>query len=616
MILPGSLRRFFKAFRGDVAPALILLSTILGFSFGMIPGFYGIHVALLVLALIININIGIFVLFAFFGKAFCFAAAPLMFHAGHWAQDHLGSFLTFLGSIPIAGVTDFSRYAVAGGVVLGPLLGLATGTLLMVSVVRFRKAWLALDTNSERFRVWHSNGWVRLLERILIGKRADPAEVLKRRARYVRIPGVVAAIAVVILAAVGLRFVQNDIVADFAARSMTNVNGAQVDLAGVSLAPLAGKFGVRGVQMTDPARPTANRVAVGELSAEVSLLSLTLGRIVMEDIKLSNVRFDEARVKAGNVLPAAPATPSEPFDINRFKVSEADLAKLDSYVNDAKSLREWLEKIKPWLPERKASLPPPTVPHGYLEYLTACAPQCPTPHFLIRQLSLEGVKLPIEQIGMSTIQCKNLSDAPSGAGLPITIDIKSTEHPCTISVIGHYEQNAGAAEIKADFADVDLQKLQGQLNKGNPVQFQGGTVSGSIQGSASRESIDLAIRVKTKGMRAQTSDRGIFGLDPQVTAEALKVLENIETTLRLVGPLSEPRLVFDGPGLTKEFRDALVRAGKAELANRADKLIGGRLPTGVPSVGKVVDDPLKAGKNLLGGLTSQPASLGGGKKKP
>jgi hypothetical protein len=44
-------------------------------------------------------------------------------------------------------------------------------------------------------------------------------------------------------------------------------------------------------------------------------------------------------------------------------------------------------------------------------------------------------------------------------------------------------------------------------------------------------------------------------------------------------------------------------------------LIGGRLPAGVPSAGKVIEDPLKAGKSLLGGLTSQPASLGG-KKKP
>ena len=45
-----------------LSPSLIVLSTLLGFWFGLTPGFYGIHVALLLLALVLNINFGIFLL--------------------------------------------------------------------------------------------------------------------------------------------------------------------------------------------------------------------------------------------------------------------------------------------------------------------------------------------------------------------------------------------------------------------------------------------------------------------------------------------------------------------------------------------------------------------------
>jgi len=180
----------------------------------------------------------------------------------------------------------------------------------------------------------------------------------------------------------------------------------------------------------------------------------------MDNVALSNLRFDEPRKHPGTVLPGAPESAAEPFDSNRFKVAESDLAKLDSYVNDAKGLREWLDKIKQWLPERKNAPPLPPIPQGYLEYLTARAFRTPTPHVLIKQLSLEGVKIPIDEIGMSNIQCRNLSDAPSGAGLMVTFEVKSTQHPFSISCIGHFEQNAGDVEIKAEFADYDLQKLQ------------------------------------------------------------------------------------------------------------------------------------------------------------
>ena len=127
MFLPKPLRKFVGIFRGEVSPALILLSTFLGIWFGLTPGWYGVHVILLVFALVLNVHFGIFAMCAGIGRGLAFAAAPVLFHFGQLVQDAAAPVFGFLGSVPIVGLTDFSRCAVAGGMVAGPLLGLLGG---------------------------------------------------------------------------------------------------------------------------------------------------------------------------------------------------------------------------------------------------------------------------------------------------------------------------------------------------------------------------------------------------------------------------------------------------------------------------------------------------------
>jgi hypothetical protein len=100
----------------------------------------------------------------------------------------------------------------------------------------------------------------------------------------------------------------------------------------------------------------------------------------------------------------------------------------------------------------------------------------------------------------------------------------------------------------------------------------------------------------------------------EATSEALKALQNLKTTIQIVGPVTEPRLVFDVKGLTEEFKQALIKAGKEKLANEIDKQLGEQIdkqlgdevPDEVKDVLKKPDEILKKG---LGGL------LGGDKKE-
>lgn len=611
MILPRTIRKLIAVFRGDVAPVLVLLSVMLGFWFGLTPGWYGLHVGLLVVALVLNVNVGVFVLCAAAGKAVCFAAAPVLFHVGVWTQGTLPMLLSILAAIPIVGVTDFGRCAVAGATLLGPAVGLLAGLLLCRAVVSFRRGWLKLDEGSERFRTWRSKWWVRLLDRLLIGKSAeDMRAVLTRRPRVVRVAGVGLAVLVVAAFTVALSFVDNEALARYGSEALTRANGAQVDVAALELSPAAGRLSVSDLQATDPDEPTRNRIAIDKLTADVDLWNLSRGRVVMDEVELSGVRFDAPRAEPGKVLDgrSAKAAP-KPFDPLAFELSGVDVKRAAEYLENAKAAREWLAKVSEWLPagEKEASWQPQEIPERYLEYLKARASRAPTPRLLVRRIVIDPVEIPVQQIGESTIVCTNLSDSPVAAGLPVSIKIDSKARPVSVELLGHFDRPGGGVEVNASFKDVDLAALQDKLSEKNAVTFGAGTASGTVSGTVTRDMMDLAIRVKTQGMRAESAGGAMFGLDAEVAGEAVKVLENLETTLRLVGPVTEPRLVFDGPAMGKAFRDALVKAGKDELARRADELLAGKVP-GLEKPSEMIEKPTEVVGEALGGLL-------GGKKE-
>ena len=176
--IPSPIKKLLKILRGGVSPVIIFISIMLGFTFGTIPGFSGLHAVLIVLVFLLNVHLGMFLLSAALGKALCYAAAPVLYHIGMAVQSYLSGLLKFLAAIPIVGITDFSRYAVVGGLIAGPVIGIIVGLLMARSVIGFRRALLKFEEGSEKFKKWYSNRWVYILDRILVGKRTKDAKSL------------------------------------------------------------------------------------------------------------------------------------------------------------------------------------------------------------------------------------------------------------------------------------------------------------------------------------------------------------------------------------------------------------------------------------------------------
>jgi hypothetical protein len=501
---------------------------------------------------------------------------------------------------------------VAGATVLGPVVGLVAGIAMAGVALGFRRTWLHLEEKSERFQTWQQKRWVRWMDWFLLGKRAADAKSTLKKGRVIRYAGVVVAVLVLAVSAVGVHFVKGDRLRGLVADQMTKANGAEVGLVAFDLTPFGGRVSAEGIEITDPSHPERNRIRIDELTADAGLYNLSRGRIVVDNVVLSGVAFDEQRDSVGAVVGdrvPVDEKADKPFDPGDFGLGIPDLARLEEYFKKGQEIKEKLAEIAEWLPERTPEPPPPTVPQEWLEYLTARGTVTPTPMVMVRRAVLDDVELDAEELGRSTITCTNLSDAPRAAGLPVVIQVESKERPTKLTITCHYDRPEAGATIAGTIDDIDLKDFQEQLNPDNPVRFEEGKADAVVSGRATRDEVDLRLDVQTKQMKASTSGKGFFGLDPRVANEALKAMPDLKTTLRLVGPTHDPRLAFDVDGLTESLKSGLAEAGKQELLNQFDKAVGDKLPEGTPKADDIVDDPLKAGRDAVEGL------FGGKKEK-
>ncbi|HUS72458.1 MAG TPA: hypothetical protein VMY06_05270 [Sedimentisphaerales bacterium] len=606
MILPRFIRKILAVFRGSVSPVFIVLSVALGFWFGLVPGWSGFHTAIVILVLVLNIHTGLFLLSAAVGKSLCLAAAPVLFHTGAAVQNYLAPLLSLLASIPLIGITDFSRYSVAGAIVVGPVIGLAAGLLLVRAVISFRRMLLKFEEGSEQFKKWYSNRWVRILDRLLIGKRTKDAKALfTAKTKIVRKAGAVIAALVLVVSAIATTLVKDSTIKDYATKTMTKANGAEVNVESLDLSVLTGAVSASGIQVTNSEKPQNNQVSIEKIIADASVYNLLTGKLVMDNVEVSNVKFNQKRDTPGKVVEAKSEGKPSVFDPCDFKIEVADIHKLEGYFKDAKAVKEWLQKLSKWLPKgkEKAVTGPEEIPQKYLDYLDARAVVPPSPRVLAKRIKLDNVEIPSQLFGNSSVLLKNISDSPQTAKLPVTLEIKSHDTGAFVNITFDYASDEQRPRVSGTFDGLDLSKIQSNLSGDSALVFEKGTASGRFEGTVTNEAVDLMINVGISDMKAKAQGKEVFGLSSKTTSEALGVLENLNTTIRIVGPATEPRLVFDVKDLQENLKQALVKAGKERLAQEIDKQIGDRLDDKLgDKVPSEIKEALKKPKKLIEGL--------------
>src|SRR5262245_60146966 len=245
------LRHIGSMVRGHARPWQIMAATVLGALLGFTPGFSaapGMAVALVALVLLLNVSVPAVVLTFGAAKLLSLLLLPVSFRIGIVLVDGpLQGLFRWLINTPVLALFGFERYATSGGLLLGLLVGGTLGWLANRVIARLRATLAGIDVNSETYDKLAGKPLVRLLGWALLGTHDLRWSKETRRARPVRMLGLIIVLVAFGLAAALHATLTGPLLTRAVRSGLESANGATVDLQRVELDIPAGRLTIEGL---------------------------------------------------------------------------------------------------------------------------------------------------------------------------------------------------------------------------------------------------------------------------------------------------------------------------------------------------------------------------------
>jgi len=576
MLFLKLLRKFGKLIRGGAASRQIFLGALLGVMIGIVPGLNLTLLGLIFLLLLLNAHVGIAVLGMALGRAACLLLAPWTFRVGHVLIHGVGleGMFRAASDAPVLALLDLHVYCLTGGAVVGLALGTVFG-VAMVQAVRGLRLGVVRAARSGGRVVWLANNpLLRFFMWLVFGRlRGGLADMLRKRPRLFRKSGLKLAVVGLLIAAALEAMLLDRALRIGIERGLAAATGAEVNVAEADLSLLHGRIDVRGLQATDPERPTHNMLEVEKLTAELNVSDLLRKRYVIDLLALSNARTGTERESPGRVF----RQPEEP--------PAGERPSLTDYLEKARKFREYLPRLKEYLERRKLKQEDrrreaeeekkrqeeQAVARGYLA-LSAKDIIADRPTWVIRKVSVEGLVLPFSE-GPRSLEITDLTSHPEFAGRPTVLRMFLPGAPDVAMLRLHFEAVDLPHELKLDLRDIPLGRAL-RLSERAPVDVTDGRASLRLDGTFSADSLSLPFTLKVQGLSsAARQGRSPLGLDPGTASQIFQSLEGLTLAGDVTGSVALPMLRIDAGKTLAGIKDALLAAGKKELANRAGKQI-------------------------------------------
>lgn len=128
-------------------------------------------------------------------------------------------------------------------------------------------------------------------------------------------------LAALVLIVLGYWIFANTIIKGILESKLSESYGAEVDIAELDHSLFPTEVTMQGIGLTDATRPERNKVLVGTAQADVELMPLLSNRVIVNNLKLLDVQFDQPRATPGEVYrqPSNALT----FDAIKTKAQEA-----------------------------------------------------------------------------------------------------------------------------------------------------------------------------------------------------------------------------------------------------------------------------------------------------
>lgn len=574
------LRRIGKTLRGRATPEQLVLACALGSMLGFVPGFErgpGLTVALTLVLLISNANIGLALLSFLLAKPIGLLLLPLSFRVGRFLLDGPPGGL-FQGAInaPVLALFGLDYYATSGGLVTGLAFGLLLGLAVALGVNGFRRRMGRLEQGSEAYRAFTARRSVRIATFLLLGGGRGKKGWDELASQHSRVPLRWSGVALAVLAVAGLWAAQNTlagpIVRDALVGGLERANGATVDLEAAELDLAGGRMSLRGLAIADPDDLDTDLLRAAHLEGVLSTRDLLRKRLRVERVVIDSAQHGAPRARtARRVGPARPAP--EPPPAREGETSIEDwIAEAEVWKERLGKAREWLEKLEreapPDSPEARETLEQ-RLEREALERgiagVRASHLVTRVPTFSLGELRVAGLtstRLPGEVL---SVRATELSTQPWLLEEGPQVELRSESGRLEVLLgLDPTRPDPAANRVHLRLSDLDGDAVGRRLALRGAAPFSGGKVDLALDGSWSAGGvgrIDLPLAVTLRG-----TTLALPGVPPTA-------VESLSLPIGLRGPLDRLRVRFD-PGA---LADALLAAGKDELARRvrgqADELL-------------------------------------------
>jgi hypothetical protein len=362
-------------------------------------------------------------------------------------------------------------------------------------------------------------------------------------------------------------------------------NGATVDLGGTTLDLAGGKLALQGLAMADPQALETDAFRARTLTVDLSTGSLLGKRFVIDQITSAEAASGAKRQTPGKPIGEAKEPPPAPP--GEGKTLEDWLKEADVWKKRLQQASGWLEKLsgsgeqaKRESPAERGRRQDEEAAIRGLASVVASHLIEGAPMVLIKKLTFEGVVA--AQLGgeLIDVHASNLSSNPSLVDQPLELTIRSRSGNLALRFALDAKSGKGA-HTELTWKGLPVDSLLAGIRFGGKPPAQGGTVDLSLAGDltfgAGGPRIDLPLQATLLG-----TTLAIAGMSPTK-------IDSFTLPIGLRGPLGSPRISIDDG----KVADALVAAGKRELADafrqQAGKLLPGDLGDAAKKVGDLVE---------------------------
>lgn len=601
-------RKIGKILRGKATPMQLMLACILGSMIGFVPSFAtgpGLTIALLLLLLVLNANIGLALLTAIVAKLLSLLLMPVSFAIGRVLLDGPteGLFRPMINA-PVLALFGFEYYATSGGMVLGLIVGIVLGLTVISGVQRFRGRMAQLESGSERYQKFAQKKSVKALTWIFFGGghgKLTYQDLLERkRGLPIRIPGVIVAAVLVIGVFVLLQVARGPILTGALKRGLEQANGATVDINAANIDLGEGRLTVTGLAMADPNALDRDLLNAATVEADIAASDLLRKRVRLDRVVISEALTGTLRVTPGKLVARPPSPLPDVGDVIGKLPEEGSIEDYIAYAEQWKrrlaQVRQWIEKIaggadaeddeslNDWLARRIEE-------SGYARVKALHLIE-DAPTFTISELVAEGVRAERLEGEIFDVNGQHLSTHPHllNETPRITVSSRSGRIGGELAL---GDRTGGANAIAFTYKELAVDDVAGAISVGGVKPIEGGEIDLELAGSWSRHGvgfIDLPLSVTLRNTTLQVPGAGSQHVDQFVLPIGLR------------GPIDDPRIRVDDDILA----DALMQAGANELAGKlqeeADELIGDLGDKVGEELGDQVGEQIGGAlKGLLGG---------------